>query len=111
MIYTSSIIDGFKVILGAAPIHVSMITTLLIAIPIPRDGNESWFDFNDKALMLYSLLLVYHIVSLAIVVLFTTYHNRSQLLISQCSIFAICFMIVVILKVSSEWTFDEEIMG
>ena len=111
MIYTSSIIDGFKVILGAAPIHISMIATLVIAIPIPRDDNESWFDFNDKALTLYSLLLAYHILSMTIVVFFTLNHKQSQLLISQCSIFAICFMIVVILKVSSDWTFDEEIMG
>ena len=101
MIYTSSIIDGFKVILGAAPIHVSMIITLLIAIPIPSDDNGTWLYLNDKALAIYSALLAYHILSLILVAFFTILHNTSQLLISQLSIFALCFMIVVILEVSS----------
>ena len=101
MIYTSSIIDGFKVILGAAPIHVAMIITLVIAIPIPRDDNGTWLYLNDKALAIYSALLTYHILSLILVAFFTILHNTSQLLISQLSIFALCFMIVVILEVSS----------
>lgn len=111
MINLASIIDGFKVLLGAVPIHIAMIATLLTAIHIPRDDNGTWFDFNDKALMIYLALLANHIFSLAIVLLTTTQHDRSQLLISQFSIIAICFMIVVILEVSSDWTFNEEING
>ena len=47
MIYLSSIIDGFKVILGAAPIHIAMLVTLIVAIRIPRDEDSG---FNGKAL-------------------------------------------------------------
>ena len=111
MIYTSSIIDGFKAILGAPPIHVAMIITLLIAIPIPRDDNGTWFDLNDKALAIYSALLAYHTLCLILVTLFILQHRRSQLLISQLSIFALCFFIVVILEVCSQWTFTRKIMG
>ena len=107
MIFTSSIIDGFKVILGAAPIHVAMLTTLILAVPIPRD--DSWF--NDKAAILYLMLFANHILSLVIVVAVHLYNSNNQLLISELSIFALCFTLVVILQVSSRWIFDEEIMG
>ena len=34
MIYTSSIIDGFKVILGSVPIQVAMLLTMLITVQV-----------------------------------------------------------------------------
>ena len=111
MIFTSSIIDGFKVILGAAPIHMGMLATLLLAIPIPRDDPDSWFDYNDKALILYLMLMVKHILSLFVVVTVHLDNANNQVLISELSIFALCFTLVVILQVSSRWIFDEEIMG
>ena len=35
MIYTSSIIDGFKIILGSPAVHFSLLVTMLVNITVP----------------------------------------------------------------------------
>ena len=44
MINTSSIIDGFKVILGSVPIHFAMLVTMLVAIRIPVHADNGERD-------------------------------------------------------------------
>ena len=57
------------------------------------------------------MLLAKHVLSLTVVLSVHLYNSNNQVLISELSIFALCFTLVVILQVSSRWIFDEEIMG
>ena len=57
------------------------------------------------------MLLAKHVLSLTVVLSVHLYNSNNQVFISELSIFALCFTLVVILQVSSRWIFDEEIMG
>ncbi len=41
MIYTSSIIDGFKIILGSSAVHVSLLVSMLINITVPEQETAN----------------------------------------------------------------------
>ena len=58
MIYTSSIIDGFKVILGSVPIHIAMLLTMFITV---RVGG-----LDQDAKTIYILIAVTHIVMICV---------------------------------------------
>ena len=58
MIFTSSIIDGFKVIFGAPVIHMSMLLTMLVAVAVPKYAETGARD--PFALRLYIFSLTTH---------------------------------------------------
>ena len=98
MIFTSSIIDGFKVLIGNCPIHIAMLLTQFLTIPIPTDDNG---DRNDKATVLYVTIAANH-VFLALTSFCTLfYQTDSHTLLSQLSIIALCVSLFVALEISS----------
>ena len=58
MIYTSSIIDGFKVILGSVPIHIAMLLAMVITIRVPRASLDD--EMDTLSLELYVLVATTH---------------------------------------------------
>ena len=63
MIYTSSIIDGFKVLIGLHSLHFALLLTLAICITVPinEDGVK-----DPTAMKVYGGLCVLHVVAIAV---------------------------------------------
>ena len=54
MINMSSIIDGFRVILGSVPVHLAMLIAMVLVIRIPDGhGDEQHEQLHHTAFMLY----------------------------------------------------------
>ena len=108
MIYNSSIIDGFKAIIGTPPIHAAMLLTLLIAIPIPRDDND---ERNDKATALYFGVLANHtfLTIIGVLTLGIEFFSHAQL--NLLNIIGLCVSLFVALWIGSNWVFDDDIAG
>ena len=47
MIFTASVIDGFKVILGSMPLQFAMLLTVLTLVPVPEDPTEPGVKDHD----------------------------------------------------------------
>ena len=108
MIYTSSIIDGFKVIIGTCPIHMAMLCTLLIAIRIPRDENG---ERNDTATVLYLMMVVNHIFLVTVGFFNHFLHKNNHVLIAQMNVIALCAALLIMMALASHWIFADHILG
>ena len=63
MIFTSSLIDGFKIILGPYAIHISLLLTMIVKIRIPENISGT----KDKtAVHAYIKLLGMHVFVLVV---------------------------------------------
>ena len=60
MIFTSSVIDGFKVILGSLPIQLGMFMTTLCMVPVPNDPKTG--EQDREALYTYIWLCIVHFI-------------------------------------------------
>ena len=114
MIYTNSIVDGFKVIIGAFPIHFAMFGALIFTIRIPRDDNG---DRNDKATFLYCFMTFNHML-LGVTSAFNTVlevplksRNMGHVCLSEFNIVAMCGSLCNILLISNQWVFNDSIVG
>ena len=89
MINTSSIIDGFKVLLGSLPIHIAMTLTMLIMIRIPECSTSD--DEKCPANHLYYLTLSVHVLVSFILVTSQIYNIPCFKIGEQLHIFAFLF--------------------
>ena len=58
MIFTASVIDGFKVILGSLPIQFAMLLTVLTMVPVPENDGVK----DSEARATYWWLVIVHLV-------------------------------------------------
>lgn len=81
MIYTSSIIDGFKVILGALPIQFAMLVTMLTCVHVK--------SLEDKmATFTYFFVVFTHIVMIIVSLMYHFFFTGRHMLAAQLNIFA-----------------------
>ena len=68
MIFTASVIDGFKVILGSMPLQFAMLLTVLTLVPVPEDPTEPGVKDHDARVTYWWLVFVHGIFFAQIVV-------------------------------------------
>ena len=61
MIFTASVIDGFKVILGSMPLQFAMLLTVLTLVPVPEDPTEPGVKDPDARFTYWWLVFVHGI--------------------------------------------------
>ena len=60
----SSIVDGFRVILGPLPVHLAMLIVMFACIRVPDvEGDE---EIHTFAIMLYYQLVIVHFLAICI---------------------------------------------
>ena len=59
MIFTASVIDGFKVILGSLPLQFAMMVTIITMIRVPLDSEG---EYETEALACYIWLVLLHLI-------------------------------------------------
>ena len=103
MIYTSSVIDGFKVILGSMPLQLGMFLTIIFKVPIPEIDGQ-WDD--EAKFYKFYLIVVHGVLFLQIVV----NHYFSQLIpmLSSCTnVVLMLLQVVTQINISVNWVFSE----
>ena len=97
MIYTNSIIDGFKVILGSVPIQIAMLASMLITV---RPG-----DLKFEAKVMYGMIAFDHIVMIVVGLWYHFFGTGQHLMAAQLCIFAMIYQISLTLLLCSNWAF------
>ena len=71
MIFTATVIDGFKVILGSLPLQLAMMITILTSVSVPRDDND---EMDPTAKGTYLWLCIVHL-AMFVQIFFNMYVN------------------------------------
>ena len=104
MIHTSSLIDGFKVILGSMPLQLGMFLTVIFKVPVPEIDGQ-W----DTAALAYKIYLVLvHGLLFCQISVNHYYAHDIPMLSSVTNVVFMCMQVVTQINISINWIFLSE---
>ena len=101
MIFTASVIDGFKVILGSMPLQLGMLLNVLIMVPVPTMDGEP----DSEARGTYYWLLFTHFIFFSQIVVNHYYTLDIPMISSVSNVVLMLVQVMTQINLSVNWVF------
>ena len=101
MIFTASVIDGFKVILGSMPMQLGMLLNVLIMVPIPTLNGE----IDAEASRTYWWLVFTHFIFFVQIVVNHYYTLDIPMISSVSNVVLMLVQVMTQINLSVNWVF------
>ena len=101
MIFTASVIDGFKVVLGSLPLQIGMLFTTLCTVPIPKFEDK----LDTECLYTYIMLCTVHFLMFLQIAINHYYASSIPNISAITNIFLMMVQVITQINLCVNWVF------